>query len=385
MRTIITTKWLYNSIIGLIALMLLLAASFVNYVVQDRSRSEVEAITQQHLSHYHNLLVTNLQNHIQIVRGLPGLFAVNPALTQDQFAIAMRHLINGQNQLRNIAAAPDMKIQYMYPVEGNEAAIGLNYREHPDQFEAAERARTSGELVLAGPLQLRQGGRGLITRIPVFLEQHGTQVFWGIISAVIDSEQFFEASGLIPEEMDIELAIRGKDGLGEAGDVIWGDVALFNRPQVTMRLDLPEGQWILAAQPLGGWEAAQRPAWQTGGLIYGIALLAFGVLTSFIRFMFSASRANLKFRNLIESSPIPYALVNRNKRISYINQSFTESYGYGYAELTQLPDLWAKTTISQAFRHQMNLWCEGILLSRELPKTPTEIDITTKMANSVLH
>lgn len=378
MRTIITTKWLYNSIIGLIALMLLLAASFVNYVVQDRSRSEVEAITQQHLSHYHNRLVTNLQNHIQIVRGLPGLFAVNPALTQDQFAIAMRHLINGQNQLRNIAAAPDMQIQYMFPVEGNEAAIGLNYREHPEQFEAAQRAKTSGELVLAGPLQLRQGGNGLITRIPVFLEQQGTQVFWGIISAVIDSEQFFAASGLIPNEIEIELAIRGKDGLGEAGDVIWGDAALFNRPQMTMRLDLPEGHWILAAQPLGGWEAEQRPVWQTGGLIYGIAFLAFGLLTSFIRFMFAASRANLKFRNLIESSPIPYALVNRNKRISYINQSFTESYGYGYAELTQLSDLWAKTTISQPFRHQMNLWCEGILLPMELPETPTEIDIITK-------
>lgn len=378
MRRWITTKWLYSSIITLIALMLLLAASYVNYVVQDRSRSELEAITQQYLSQYHNRLVTNLQNHIQIVRGLPGLFAVNPALTQAEFEIAMSHLFKGQTQFRNIAAAPDMQIQYMYPVEGNEAAIGLNYREAPDQFEAAERAKASGNLVLAGPLELRQGGRGLIARIPVFLQQQGTEVFWGIISAVIDSDKFFTASGLILDEMQIDLAIRGKDGLGSAGDVIWGDPILFNNPQMTMYLELPEGQWILVAQPLGGWQAAHQSAWHTSLFIFGIAFVAFGLLISFIRFLFSASRANLKFRNLIESSPIPYALINHNQQIVYINQSFIESYGYGYADLPNLPALWEKTNISQPYRHQINLWCEGIILPKELPETPTEIDITTK-------
>lgn len=333
MRRLTASKTLFNSMIAVISILMLVAAVYVNYVVQDRYRSALFAQTQQHLSFYHNRLVTNLQNHIQIVRGLPGLFAVNPKLTQAEFEIAMAHLINGQNQLRNIAAAPDMVIQYMYPVQGNEEAIGLDYRQTPEQFAAAERARISGKLVLAGPLQLRQGGNGLITRIPVFLDRQQDDQFWGIISAVIDSDAFFKASGLIEGEMPIELAIRGKDGLGENGAMVWGRPDLFDAPQLTMQLDLPDGHWQLAAQPIGGWQFNSQMIWQTRILIFGIALAVFALLTAFIRFMFTASLANLKFRNLIESSPIPYLLINRKKQLSFINASFTEIYGYELADL----------------------------------------------------
>lgn len=379
MHKLIATKGLYNFVIAVIAMMLLVAANYVNYVVQDRSKSHLEAVTQQHLSRYHNLLDTNLQNHIQIVRGLPGLFAVNPQLTQAQFETAMTHLFNGENQLRNIAAAPDMKIQYMYPVENNEAAMGLDYRSVPDQFASVERARQSGELVLAGPLTLKQGGTGLISRIPVFLHRDQQPYFWGIISAVIDSEKFFSASQL-SANMPIEFAIRGKDGLGAQGEMVWGQASLFDDAKLTMRLDLPEGYWQMVAQPLGGWQVARQLAWQTGLLIFGIAFAIFALLTSFIRFMFMASRANLKFRHLIDNAPVPYLLINRNQHISYINQAFIESYGYRYQDLPNLKKWWGKTNIDPIYQHQFELWFEGRLQPKQLLTTPTEITIETQQA-----
>ncbi|WP_247870084.1 CHASE domain-containing protein [Methylophaga sp. SB9B] len=192
MRFLIATKLVFNSMIAIIALLILVAASYLDHVIQDRTASALQSKVQQQLSQYHNNLVTNLQNHIQIVRGLPGLFAVNPELTQAQFEIAMSHLIGKHTQLRNIAAAPDMVIRYMYPVAGNEQAIGLDYRQEPSQADAAERARVTRKLILAGPLELKQGGTGLITRIPVYLlDESGQEYFWGIISAVIDAETFF--------------------------------------------------------------------------------------------------------------------------------------------------------------------------------------------------
>jgi len=375
MHRLTASKTLFNIMIAIMGLVMLVAAIFVNYVVQDRYRSALFAETQQQLSRYHNQLVTNLQNHIQIVRGLPGLFAVNPKLTQAEFEIAMAHLINGQNQLRNIAAAPDMVIRYMYPVAGNEEAIGLNYQETPAQFAAAERARISGKLVLAGPLQLRQGGSGLITRIPVFLAGEQGDTFWGIISAVIDSDAFFKASGLIAGEMPIELAIRGKDGLGESGAMVWGDAALFDDAQLTMPLELPDGYWQMAAQPLGGWQFNSQMIWQTRIMIFGSALAVFALLTAFIRFMFTASLANLKFRNLIESSPIPYLLINRRKQLSFINHSFTDNYGYQLAELPRLDDWWAKTDIADSYRQQLDKWCDGTIEPDYLAHTPIEINI----------
>ena len=220
MRPFIATKPVFNSMIAIIALLILVAAIYLDHVIQDRHKNALLAETQQQLSILHNNLVTNLQNHIQIVRGLPGLFAVNPDLTQQQFEIAMQHLIGEHTQLRNIAAAPEMVIRYMYPIAGNEQAIGLNYLQEPTQKDAAERARLNRKLVLAGPLELKQGGIGLIARIPVYLnDEKGDEYFWGIISAVIDVEAFFEASGLKDKTLPIDIAIRGKDGLGTAGEV----------------------------------------------------------------------------------------------------------------------------------------------------------------------
>lgn len=375
MRRLKASKTLFNSMIAIIAVLMLMAAIYVNHVVQDRNLSDLYAETQQQLSRYQNQLVTNLQNHIQIVRGLPGLFAINPELTQSEFEIAMAHLIDGQNQLRNIAAAPGMVIRYMYPVAGNEAAIGLNYQQTPEQFAAAERARITGELVLAGPLQLRQGGNGLITRIPVFLAGEQGDKFWGIISAVIDSDAFFEASGLIADEMPIELAIRGKDGLGDKGAMVWGNTALFDDPQLTTRLDLPDGYWQMVAQPVGGWQFNSQMIWQTRVMIFGAALAVFALLTAFIRFMFTASLANLKFRNLIESSPIPYLVINRKKQLNFINRAFTDSYGYQLADLPLLSDWWRKTDVDETYRQQLDKWCDGTVDPDHLAAAATEINI----------
>jgi diguanylate cyclase (GGDEF)-like protein/PAS domain S-box-containing protein len=379
MRPFIATKPVFNSMIAIIALLILVAATYLDYVIQDRHKNALLAETQQHLSILHNNLVTNLQNHIQIVRGLPGLFAVNPDLTQQQFAIAMQHLIGEHTQLRNIAAAPEMVIRYMYPIAGNEQAIGLNYLQEPTQKDAAERARLNRKLVLAGPLELKQGGIGLITRIPVYLnDEKGDEYFWGIISAVIDVEAFFEASGLKDETLPIDIAIRGKDGLGSAGEVFFGDASLFKDPVLTMPLALPDGYWLLTGQPEGGWKTINNDVWQSRILVFVVALGIFALLTAFVRFMFTASLANLKFRQVIDSSPIPYIMVARDRKVSFINPAFTELYGYSTADLPSLAIWWNKTDINQEYLRKINAWCDSTIDAKALPEHSVEIKVHCK-------
>lgn len=377
MRFLIPNKLVFNSMIAIVALLILLAAIYLEHVLYERHMNSKLAETQKQLSHYHSNMVTNLQNHIQIVRGLPGLFAVNPELTQPQFELAMRHLIGDHTQLRNIAAAPDMVIRYMYPIEGNEAAIGLDYRQEPAQKAAVERARMNRRLVLAGPLNLKQGRVGLITRIPVYLnDQNGQEYFWGIISAVLDVEAFFTASGLHAEDLPVELAIRGRDGLGRDGEVFFGDPELFDNPVLTMPLQLPDGYWLLTGQPKGGWKADNQLVWQSRLLIFFVALILFALLTSFIRFMFSASLANLKFRQLIESSPVPYLLVGRDQRITFVNPAFTELYGYTLSEIPLLERWWQKTDIDQDYLKKIQSWYDATGTdNNNLPEPPVELKV----------
>lgn len=384
MQSNFSTKLVFYSILMVLALLLFVTATYISHSLVQRHQAELHRDTQKQLSFYHNALSTNLQNHIQIVRGLPGLFAVNPQLSQQQYARAVRHLVVGDSEIRNIAAAPDMIIRYMYPIEGNEAALGLDYRKTPGQFEAADRARRTRELVLAGPLQLKQGGIGLITRIPVFLqrEDSGEEYFWGLISAVIDVARFFEKSGLHDEAMPIQLAIRGSDSLGRKGDVFFGDPALFNDDSLTQTLKLPEGEWLLAAAPLGGWATLPADFWQTRILIYTIAAALFLLLALFIRFIFVASQANQKFRNLIESSPVPYLLLDGNKRISFINRAFTDTYGYQLEDVQEMNSWWGMTTKPEHYGKEFKAYLQRFLPRQRYADaaavTPMEIELYTR-------
>jgi sensor domain CHASE-containing protein len=141
-------------------------------------------------------------------------------LTKHDLKNEQKKIYDGDVQLRNIAVPPDLIIKYMYPVEGNEAAIGVDFKMLPTQNDSVNRAIASKKMMLAGPVALIQGGWGLIFRIPVFLDNSdGDEFFWGIISAVIDAESFYKQSGLLDTALPIDIAIRGQDGLGEKANM----------------------------------------------------------------------------------------------------------------------------------------------------------------------
>ncbi|MDH5552981.1 MAG: hypothetical protein OEX82_06575, partial [Nitrosomonas sp.] len=104
------------------------------YIDQLHTRSiesdlRVSALTK--LSLLRTTLEGNITSNAQLVRGLTASISVEPDLSEDKFAELAQHLFRDHSQLRNIAAAPNLVIRYMYPLEDNEAAIGLNYREYP--------------------------------------------------------------------------------------------------------------------------------------------------------------------------------------------------------------------------------------------------------------
>ncbi|MBM3581428.1 MAG: hypothetical protein FJX37_05615 [Alphaproteobacteria bacterium] len=148
-------------------------------------------------------------------------------------------------QLRNISAAPDFVVRYVFPLRGNEGALGLDIGNHPAQREAAFRARDIGEMVLAGPIDLIQGGRGFIGRFPVFVDRGPGvgKAFWGVISAIIDEERLYEAVSLRESNMPIDIAIRGKDALGAKGELFFGRAEVFDSAPELASVRLPDGTW----------------------------------------------------------------------------------------------------------------------------------------------
>ncbi|MCM5560148.1 bifunctional diguanylate cyclase/phosphodiesterase [Pleomorphomonas sp. JP5] len=233
--------------------MLGLLADYQNHQLFEQ---HTRATVADRLSVIRARLEGNINRDIQIGRAVVAAFATRPELDRTEFNTLVEHLLAAGSDLRLIAAAPDMVITMVHPLVGNEQAMGLDYTKTPAQREAVERARATGHLVLAGPLELVQGGVGIIGRYPVMVDRPaGPPVFWGIVSAVIDLERLYRNSGLTDPSFDLDLTIRGRDGKGAAGEIFFGSEEVLEHDPLIATVSIPGGAWQLAATPKGGWPA----------------------------------------------------------------------------------------------------------------------------------
>lgn len=249
------------------------------YLAQ-RAEQDLRLRTVSALSTLRAQLEGALNSNISLAQGLVAVVATKPDIDQNEFVDLARELFRQPSEMRNIALARDMVISHVYPVEANRASLGLNYMTHPQQREAAIRVRESGKIVVAGPVNLVQGGVGLIARAPVFVRDPATGQagrFWGLIAAVIDTKALYRAAGLVNVGANLQVALRGKDGSGDIGDVFFGDPEVFKQQPVSQTISLPLGTWRIAAIPSGGWQVDHPDVWQlrTATVVFAAMALVF--------------------------------------------------------------------------------------------------------------
>lgn len=247
-----------SNIPAAIALMVVAAtAHFIDTQNQVYFEQNQRASAFEQMSSIRARLEANIYSNFQLVRGLIPVIATEPEMDQLRFAQLADGLLKEGPQLRGIAAAPGLVISLMHPIEGNERAIGLDYRENPQQREASLYAEHTGNVILAGPVELVQGGQGLIARFPVFTANNASgRDFWGLVSAVIDIEKLYEASGLRDPKLDINVALTGADGKGRSGKQFFGASDILSDNPVTADVALPSGSWQIIAVPKQGWNVA---------------------------------------------------------------------------------------------------------------------------------
>ena len=286
--------WLFAGIV-------LLLGFAAEHTIEHYQRESALGHERNHVSSELGQLRANLEGVINanllMVRGLTAVITTEPDIDQPRFADIARGLIGEDSALRNIAGAPGMVISLMYPLPGNEAAIGLDYRTHPAQREAAMEAVERGSTVVAGPLPLVQGGLGLVAREPVFVDTPSVgdaPRLWGLVSAVMDIGRLYEISGLdtAGRSAGLQLALRGRDGKGAQGEVFFGDAAVFDKDPVLVSISLPGGGgWQAAAVPAGGWQSHVH-----SGEILAIRLSGLLLTMMIAALTYSVTRSTLELR-----------------------------------------------------------------------------------------
>ncbi|WP_439887082.1 ATP-binding protein [Pseudomonas sp. MBLB4123] len=229
-------------------------------------------------------------------------------------------LLRQGRHIRNIGLAPDNRISFVYPLAGNERALGLYYPDQPQQWPAVQRVIASREPGLDGPLQLVQGGNGLIYRVPVFL---GNDSYWGLISTVIDFDRLYARVEQVARQLDLLIRLERLDEAGAASLIKGHDPA--GAPTVALQVRLAGAHWRLEAR-----EAQTQPSsllWLRV-LGWGLALAVSALIGLTLHgqhrqasLLLALNQSQRQFRRAFEQAPQGLALLDAEGRLLSVNRT----------------------------------------------------------------
>ena len=249
-NSVICAKWF--AVVAAMVVFLLTSAlgAFFLQAQQDEAKDQQRVEMTSYAAILRARVERELNSLLYLNSGLGSYLLVrNDKISAQEVEEILAILYKDSRHVRNFGIAIGYRLAYVYPIAGNEMAIGLDYRNLPGQWPVIEGIVSNGKSALAGPVQLVQGGSGLVYRVPLFLDGK----YWGLLSTVIDTDSLLKSVFEEPSDNRFEYALRGKDGQGLKGDVITGDVGLFDRPNaVVHEIDVPGGYWALAVAPRVG-------------------------------------------------------------------------------------------------------------------------------------
>lgn len=155
--------------------------------------------------------------------------------------------------IQSVQLAPNGVVTEIYPEEGNEAGkidlLNDSYR-----GEISNYAKDHNTIITQGPVELKQGGSGLVVRNPIYLEdENGQEYFWGFTIAVLRVPEVFEDStnALSKFKYNYRL-LREASVLDKKHVVVDANCDKMIRP-VTYNLTVGKEKWKLEIMPRAGW------------------------------------------------------------------------------------------------------------------------------------
>lgn len=157
-----------------------------NHIQRGEEQNEMNAI----LSEVHQNIEQSLKNCYTTTVSLA--LTINNEGVPKNFDSISKKLVNSNPIVSVVQLVPNGIIKYIYPLKGNEAALNLNVLGAGDLKEEAKKSIETQKVFFAGPLNLRQGGIGIVGRLPIY----NNNTFWGFSAVIIKLETLIKVSGI---------------------------------------------------------------------------------------------------------------------------------------------------------------------------------------------
>lgn len=234
--------------IAVLTFVLLMSISFVfihNFSMRVREDEENEVA----ISYYSlNEEIRDFKNqNVSLLSGFAAYIQLKGTTDEAEIYEYLDFLLRDHlDDIRNIGVLVDTTIKWVYPLEGNEEAIGKDLTAIPGQREEVLRVKGNLETLFVGPINLIQGGTAFIVRLPLLRDN----AYWGMVSIVLRAENAFEFVDKHADNYEVDYLITSAD---EPSEVIYGDSRVLGMSPLKFRTEDSIGGWDVYAVPKNGW------------------------------------------------------------------------------------------------------------------------------------
>ena len=139
---------------------------------------------------YSERIAEDIHSGIYITDSLEQIIISEDGICNHFYEIA-ENLMN--DSIQSIQLAPGGTVTQIYPEEGNEAGK-IDLLADPTRGPYARYGMEHDVIVSQGPFDLKQGGKGIAVRNPVYLKKNGQKEFWGFTVVIIRVPDIFSNS-----------------------------------------------------------------------------------------------------------------------------------------------------------------------------------------------
>ncbi len=168
-------------------------------------------------------------------------FIVEKNLEETEFESVAQKLLEKNKNVDAVQLVKKFKIYKTYPLEGNEKTIGYDIHNNKSHKNAAYSALRNNKIIFEGPINLVQGGKGIVGREPIFKNN----IFWGFSAVIIKTETILKAIQLnklgANKNFDYQIVQRDFD---LNGSNFFNNNTDFKKG-IIQKTYLPSGNWYL--------------------------------------------------------------------------------------------------------------------------------------------
>lgn len=231
-------------------------------------------VATQEIASVASNIQTVLNLSMQYAEFFEVLIKSNPDISIGAIEHYASSILENNPMIGNVSIAPDGIVKFIYPLEGNESALGHNLMEDPERAEFMKRAIETKKAIAQGPVEAIQGGIKIFNRKPIFVGEGDQESFWGFAVIVINFDEVLNMFQLYPEKDGYLFALKVEATNG-FDDFLWGSTEILKQDAMKSEIAIPGGVWEFAVYPKNGWLQDNTAFKDVTRLIYTMLIIVF--------------------------------------------------------------------------------------------------------------